>query len=98
MSASFLNDSSVWQHTARSFSQSVLSYTADHHESRRVTADELLAQAKANGYKTGTNKDKDGIRGAGKHVKRPRMIRMQRRTAMADKVCIVLERKQQRPQ
>jgi hypothetical protein len=33
MSASFLNDSSVWLHTARSFSQFVLSYTPDHHGS-----------------------------------------------------------------
>jgi hypothetical protein len=43
---------------------------------RRVTADELPARTEANGYKRGTNKDKDEMRDAGKHMERPRKIRM----------------------
>jgi len=52
---------------------------------RQVTGNELLARIEANGYKKGTNKDKDGVRDAGKHVERLRMIRMRRRTAMSCK-------------
>jgi hypothetical protein len=52
---------------------------------RRVTTDELLARAEANRYKKGTNKDKGEIRDAGKHVERPKMIRMRRCAAVSCK-------------
>jgi hypothetical protein len=35
---------------------------------RRVTADELLARAEANGYKKGKHKEKDAVRNHHKHV------------------------------
>jgi hypothetical protein len=35
---------------------------------RRVTADELLARAEANGYKKGKHKEKDAVRNRHKHV------------------------------
>ena len=35
---------------------------------RRVTADELLARAEANGYKKGKHKEKEAVRNHHKHV------------------------------
>lgn len=37
---------------------------------RRATADELLAQAEANGYKRGKHTEKDEVRDCHKHVEK----------------------------
>jgi hypothetical protein len=35
---------------------------------KKITADELLAHAKTNGYQRGANRDKDSLRDGNKHV------------------------------